>query len=161
MELKTNRSVSSIARITPGIRRITKKRNKTQVKAKKTGNSRLKSRFQELRKEINTEIKKQHDLYVNSLAGDIRTNPRNFYRNVNSQRKDNQGIPPLKKRDDSGLAECESDQAEEFNGQFTNGFTQNRFNEALLLDRSALQMNDIAGNLTSERFEFIKSYGPR
>ena len=43
-------------------------------------------------------MKKQHDLYVNSLVGDIKTNPRDFYRNINSQKKDAQGIPPLKRR---------------------------------------------------------------
>ena len=82
-----------------------RKRNKPHAKAKKTGNSMLKTRFQELRKKIKTEIKKQHDLYVNNLVGDIRSNPRNFYRYANSQRKDSQEIPPLKKRHGSGLAE--------------------------------------------------------
>ena len=52
-----------------------RKRNKTHEKAKKSGNSRLKTRFQELRKEIKTEIKKQHDLYVNNSVGDIRKKP--------------------------------------------------------------------------------------
>ena len=51
---------------------------------------------------------------------------------------------PLKKRDGSGLAESESDQAEAFNGRFTDVFTQSRFNEAPLLDRSAPRMNDIS-----------------
>ena len=120
---KTSRSLSSIPWITPGIRRMIRKRNRTHSKAKKTGNIRLKTRFQELRKEIKNEIKKQHNLYVYNLDGDIKANPRNFYRYTNSQRKDNQGIPPLKKRDGSGLAESESDQAEEFNGQFTDVFT--------------------------------------
>ena len=57
---KISRSASSVPWITPGIRRMIRKRNKTHAKAKKTGNSRLKTRFQELRKEIKTEIKKQH-----------------------------------------------------------------------------------------------------
>ena len=55
-------------------------------------------------------------MYDNNLIGDIKANTRNFYRYTNSQSKDNQGITPLKKRDGSGLAETESDQAEEFNG---------------------------------------------
>ena len=83
-------------------------------------------------------------MYVNNLVGDIRANPRNFYRYANSQRKDSQGIPPLKERDGSGLAESESDQTEEFNGQFADVFTQRRLNKALLLDRSAPRMHDIA-----------------
>ena len=77
------------------------------------------------------------------MVGDSRANPRNFYRYTNSQRKGSKGIQPLKKRDGSGLAECKSDQAEEFNGQFTGRFAQSRFNEVPLLDRSATRMNDI------------------
>ena len=71
-------------------------------------------------------------------------NPRNFCRYANSRRKDSQDIPPLKRRDDSGLAESESDLAEEFNRKFTDVFTQSRVNEAPVLDRSAPRMNDIA-----------------
>ena len=86
---------------------------------------------------MKTEIKKQHELYVNNLVGDITANPRNFYRYTNNQRKDSQGIPPLKRRDGSDLAESESDHAEEFNGQFTGVFSQSWFNEVPLLGRSA------------------------
>ena len=49
---KTRRSVSSISWITPEIRRVILKRKRTHAKAKKTGNSRLKTSFRELRKEI-------------------------------------------------------------------------------------------------------------
>ena len=49
----------------------------------------------------------------------------------------------MKKRDGSGLAESESDQTEEFNGQFTDVFTQSRFNEVPLLDGSDPRINDI------------------
>ena len=79
-----------------------------------------------------------------NLVGDIRANPRNFYRYANSQRKDSQGIPTLKKKRWQCLAESESDKAEEFNGQFTNVFTQSRFIEAPLFVRSAPRMNGIA-----------------
>ena len=64
------------------------------------------------------------DLYVNNLAGDIKANPRDFYRYINSQKKDTQGIPPLKRRNGSGLAESELEQAEEFNGHFTDVFNK-------------------------------------
>ena len=39
----------------------------------------------------------QHDLYVNNLVGDVKANPRDLYRYINSQKKDTQGIPPLEK----------------------------------------------------------------
>ena len=83
-------------------------------------------------------------MYISNLVVDLRANPRNIYRYANSQRKDSQVIPLLKKRDGSGLVESESDQAEEFNGKITDVFTQIMFNEASLLDRSAPRMNDIA-----------------
>ena len=35
----------------------------------------------------------KHDLYVNNLVGDIKANPKDFYRNINSQTKDTLGIP--------------------------------------------------------------------
>ena len=54
---KTSRSASSVPWITPEIRRMIRKRNKNHARAKKTGNSRLKTGFQELWKEIKTEIK--------------------------------------------------------------------------------------------------------
>ena len=35
---------------------------------------------------------------MNNLVGDVKANPKDFYRYINSQKKDAQGIPPLKKR---------------------------------------------------------------
>ena len=37
---------------------------------------------------IKADVKKQHDLYVNNLVGDIKANPRDFYRYINGQKKD-------------------------------------------------------------------------
>ena len=85
---KTSRSVSSIPWITSEIRRKIRRRNKTHAKAKKTGSSKLRSKFEILRREIKAEVRKQHDLYVNNLVGDVKANPRDFYRYINSQKKD-------------------------------------------------------------------------
>ena len=76
-------------RITPTseIRRKIRRRNKTHAKAKKTGNSKLRSKFETLRREIKADVRKQHDLYVNNLVGDVKANPRDFYRYINSQKK--------------------------------------------------------------------------
>ena len=32
-------------------------------------------------------MKKQHDLYVNNLVGDVKANPADFYRYINSQKR--------------------------------------------------------------------------
>ena len=45
--------------------------------------------FQEtLRREIKADIRKQHDLYVNNLVGDVKADLKDFYRYINSQKKD-------------------------------------------------------------------------
>ena len=68
---------------------------------------------------------------MNNLVGDVKANPRDFYRYISSQKKDTQGIPPLKKRNGSGIAQSEFEKAEEFKKQ------------VLLLERSAPFMHDI------------------
>ena len=50
--------------------------------------AKFRSKFDSLRKEIKADIRKQHDLYVNNLVGDIKANPRDFYRYINSQKKE-------------------------------------------------------------------------
>ena len=70
---KTSRSVSSIPWITPKIRRKIRRKNKTHAKAKKTGSSKLRSKFETLRRVIKADVRKQHDLYVNNLVGDVKT----------------------------------------------------------------------------------------
>ena len=95
---ETSRSVSSIPWITPEIRRKIRRKNKTHAKAKKTGSSKPRSKFETLRREIKADVRKQYDLYVNSLVGDVKANPRDFYQYINSQKKDTHDIPPLKRR---------------------------------------------------------------
>ena len=140
---KTSRSVSSVPWITSEIRRKIRRRNKTHAKAKKTGSSKLRSKFETLRREIKAEVRKQHDLYVNNLVGDVKANPKDFYRYINSQKKDTQGIPPLKRKNGKGVAQLDLEKAEELNGQFTDVFNKNEHTQVPFLDRSAPFMNDI------------------
>ena len=93
--------------------------------------------------QIKADIRKQHDLYVNNLVGDVKANPRDFYHYINSQKKDTQGIPPLKKRQGGGLAQSDFKKASEFNSQFTDVFTKSEHSQVPLLDRSAPSMEDI------------------
>ena len=80
---------------------------------------------------------------MNNLVGDVEANPKDFYRSINSQKKDAQGIPPLKRRNGCDVAQSESDKAAEFNGQFTDVFTKSEYSQVTLLDRSAPFMEDI------------------
>ena len=54
---KTSRSTSLVPWITPEIRRKIRRRNKTHAKAKKTGSSKLRAKFESLRKEIKADVK--------------------------------------------------------------------------------------------------------
>ena len=66
--------------------------------------SKLRSKFETLKREIKADVRKKHDLYVNNLVGDVKANPRDYYRYINSQKKDIQGIPPLKRK--NGIYGC-------------------------------------------------------
>ena len=140
---KISRSVSSVPWITPEIRRKIRKRNETHAKAKKTGSAKIRSKFETLRKEIKADIRKQHDLYVNNLVGDVKANPRDFYRYINSKKKIYPNIPPLKKRQGGGLAQSDFERESEFNSQLTDVFTKSEHSQVPLLDRSATFMEDI------------------
>ena len=48
--------------------------------------SKLRSKFETLRREIRADVREQHNLYVNNLVGDVKANPRDFYRYINSQK---------------------------------------------------------------------------
>ena len=96
-----------------------------------------------MRREIKDEVRKQHDLYVNNLVGDVKANPRDFYRYTNSQKKDNQGVLPLKRRGGTGITASEIEQAEEFNSKFTDVFNKSDHTEVPFLRRSASLMDDI------------------
>ena len=84
-------------------------------------------------RETKDDVRKQHDLYVNNVIGDVKANPRDFYRYINSQKKDNQGIPPLKRRGGTGITASEIEQAEKFNGQFTDVFNKSDYSEVPFL----------------------------
>ena len=56
---------------------------------------------------------------MNNLVGDVKANPRDLYRYINSQKKDTQGMSPLKMRNESGVAQSKLEMTVEFNGQCT------------------------------------------
>ena len=80
---------------------------------------------------------------MNNVDGDVKANPRDFYRHINSQKKDTQGIPPLKRKNGKGVVQSDLKKAEGFNGHFSDVFNKNEHTQVPLLDRSAPCMNDI------------------
>ena len=94
-----------------------------------------------MRREIKDDVRKQHNLYVNKLVGDVKANPRDFYRYINRQKKDNVFRP--KKRGGTSITASETEQPEEFNGQLTDVFNNNDHINVPFLSRSAPFMDDI------------------
>ena len=80
---------------------------------------------------------------MNNLVGDVMANPRDFYWYINSQKKDSQCIPPLKRKNGKGVVESDLEKSEEFNGQSTDVVNKNYHTQVPLLNRSAPFMNDI------------------
>ena len=54
----------------------------------KTDTSKLRPKFEFLKRKIKTDAKKQNDLYVNNLICDSKANPGDFYRYISSQNTD-------------------------------------------------------------------------
>ena len=73
----------------------------------------------------------------------LRQTPRDFYWYINSQKKDTQCTPSLKRKNEKGVAQSDLEKAEEFNGQFKDVFNKNKHTQVPLLGRSAPFMNDI------------------
>ena len=57
--------------------------------------------------------------------------------------KNVQDIPPLKKRNESGLAKSDFEKSGELNGQFADVFTKTEYSQVPLLNRKAAFMEDI------------------
>ena len=47
-------------------------KNETHAEAKKISSAKIRSKCETLRREIKADIRKQHDLYVNNLVGDVK-----------------------------------------------------------------------------------------
>ena len=82
-------------------------------------------------------------LYVNNLVGDVKANPRDFYRYINSQKKRHPRYSTPEKEEWKGCCSVGPRKAEEFNAQFMDVFNKNEHMQFPFLDRSAPLMNNI------------------
>ena len=114
--------------VTPHLRRLIRRKNKLHARLKKTGSGRLRALWRRARsKGLSAALRIARDEYVNNAVGDIKSNPKPFWKFIRSQRKDNQAMPPLKTPSDH-LAESDLEKAESLNQQ-NQQFQQNFSNE--------------------------------
>ena len=104
------------------IKSLIRKKNKAHRNFKYFNNDKYKKSWHETRTKVRKEIKKSHNTYVNEIIGDIKEDPRPFWRYINNQKADKQEIPPLAKKNKE-MAETDQEKAETFNNQFTSVFT--------------------------------------
>ena len=76
------------------------------------------------------------------MVGNVRENPKAFWKYISCQKKDTQGIPPLKTKN-GHLAESDKEKAQVFNSQFTGVFTKFTVDAVPFLKRKFPQMDNI------------------
>ena len=141
---KTSRSVSSIPWITSEIRRKIRRRNKTHAKAKKTGRSKLRSKFETLRREIKAEVKKTSTIcmWITWLVM-LRQTPETSIGTLIVRKKTPKVFHPWKGRMERVLLSRTSKRQRNSMVSFTDVFNKNEHTQVPFLDRSAPFMNDI------------------
>ena len=139
---KLGKAIKGLPWVNNRIRRMIRRRNKTHAMAKRFNSARLKLKWQNLRKQIKSEIQSAHSTYINNMVGDVREDPKPFWKYINRQKKDTQGIPPLKNRN-GHLAESDKDKAQTLNDQFTSVFTKFTGDAVPFLRRKFPKMDDI------------------
>ena len=63
---------------------------------------------------------------MNNIIGDVKRDPKPFWKNINSQKSDKQGIPPLQNKS-KRIADTDVLKAEALNEQFFSVFCMNKY----------------------------------
>ena len=80
---------------------------------------------------------------MNNLVGDVKANPRDFYRYINSQKKDTQGMPLKKRGTEVELHNPNLRRRKNLMVSSQMFFTRSEYKKVPLLDRSTSFMHDI------------------
>ena len=108
---------------------------------KKTNNPRIQKKWQDERRQVNREISKAHNDHVNNLIGAVDKDSKPFWKYINNQKADKQGIPPLVKKDQT-MAETDKEKAEALNTQFASVFTETVY-DSVPITMPSTKMPDI------------------
>lgn len=139
---KTTKTRKQPPWISHRIRKLVRKRNRAHAYAKKHNSERLNKRWKQIRSQIKTETEKAHSDFINNMIGDIKNNPKPFWRYVNSKKQDKQNIPNLK-RSDGSEATTDFDKAQCLNQQFSSVFTNTEYMSVPLVKPTCNTMTKI------------------
>ena len=123
---KLTRTRCDLPWLTSDIRKQIKKRNKLYHQYKTSHLPEIRSRFLQLKSDIQRQMRQSHDAYISRLITDSedRTssiNPKRFWSFIKKLRKDSNGIQPLKV--DGNIITDSKEKANIFNSHFRSVFT--------------------------------------
>ena len=109
--------------INRNIKRLSRRKKRLYIKAKKTGKTEDWENFRKIKKAIQKESRNTYNNYVSDmLTEDQKSNPKKFWRFIKNKRADSSGVAALQK---DGVLHSDSRQkAEILNNQFTSVFSK-------------------------------------
>lgn len=123
------------------VRRCIRKRNKLAKVAKQTGSPIDRARFRKARNAASRNIETAYREHLNGVIGDVKSDPRAFYRFIKSKRTDPVGISCLRSGGDVLLADI--DKANCLNNYFASVFTVESIAAVPIKGNSTPSMPDI------------------
>ncbi|XP_072018346.1 uncharacterized protein [Amphiura filiformis] len=111
--------------ITSKVKRLTRQKKRSFVKARKTRKSKDFERYRQLKKTTRSACKSAYSEYINNIISpDSTANPKRFWGFINSKKCDNSGVSPLKAS--NGVTYSDSaTKANMLNSQFSSVFNKN------------------------------------
>ena len=106
------------------VKRMTRRKNKSYRKARKTGKSKDKARYQHLKQEAKKTCQRAYDDYIrNMISPEATSNPKRFWSFIKSKKTDSSGVASLK--DSQGIQHSDSSKkADILNTQFSSVFNK-------------------------------------
>ena len=145
---------------------LIKRKRRIHIKFLNTRNADDKNRYNKIRNEVTTALRKDRLCFERNISKEIKNNNKVFWRYVNSQRSTKTTIPNLQRKDGS-MANTDHDKAEVLNQQFSSVFTREDLTNipefephpcTSFLENIAITPNEVKKKLSKLRTD--KSCGP-
>ena len=120
---KSLSSWTDVPWLSPKIKQMIRKKKRLYRKAKKIDKPKIWQKFKNHRRRTKAKLKAAYESHISNILNiNLKPNPKKFWKFINSRRKDNSSIPPLKTP--NGLAVSNPEKAEALNHQYTSVFTK-------------------------------------
>ena len=126
--------------LTKPISNLIKKRDKLAKAAAKSGSIVDRNRYKKVRNQVSKAVDESYHGHLNNILGNVKQNPRAFYRYIKARKSDSVGIPPLKSS--GGLLTFDNDKVDCLNSHFSSVFTHENLHSLPSLKRAFPLMSD-------------------